>query len=243
MRLTMDIIPPKNQADPGPAYQPPGVPPSSASSKPIPAAYLAGTPAGPEPDDYGRHKSWRSILSTIALFASAFLIAILLNTFVIQSYQVDGQSMEPTLQNNDRLIVNKIPRTVSRINGHQYVPNRGDIIIFNQVGLPGFVGQKQLIKRVIGLPGNRVVVADGRITIYDAGHPDGFNPDTTGDYHISAPTTVGNVDVTLQSNELFVCGDNRSNSEDSRYFGPIRTDTVIAKLVLRILPVNQVQSF
>lgn len=238
----MDIIPPNNQADPGPAYQP-RVPSSADGSAPTPAPYLAGTPAGPPPDDDDRHKSWRSVLSTIALFASAFLIAILLNTFVIQSYQVDGQSMEPTLQNDDRLIVNKIPRTISRIDGHQYVPRRGDIIIFNQVGLPGFVGQKQLIKRVIGLPGNRVVVADGRITIYDPSHPDGFNPDTSGDYRISAPTTVGNVDVTLQSNELFVCGDNRSNSEDSRYFGPIRTDAVIAKLVLRILPVNQVQSF
>ena len=237
----MDIVPPKNQAEPGPAYQPPGVPPSADQPKPL-APYLAGTPAGPEPDDFDRHK-WRSIVSTIGLFASAFLIAILLNTFVIQSYQVDGQSMEPTLQNNDRLIVNKVSRTISRIDGHQYVPKRGDIIIFNQVGLPGVVGQKQLIKRVIGLPGNRVVVADGRITIYDPSHPDGFNPDTSGDYRISAPTTIGNVDVTLQSNELFVCGDNRGNSEDSRYFGPIKTDTVIAKLVLRILPLNQIQGF
>ena len=238
----MDIVPPKNQAEPGPAYQPTGVPPLADQPVPSPAPYLAGTPAGPKPDDFDGHK-WRSIVSTIGLFASAFLIAILLNTFVIQSYQVDGQSMEPTLQNDDRLIVNKVSRTISRIDGHQYVPKRGDIIIFNQVGLPGFIGQKQLIKRVIGLPGNRVVVADGRITIYDASHPDGFNPDTTGDYRISAPATIGNVDVTLQSNELFVCGDNRSNSEDSRYFGPIKTDTVIAKLVLRILPLNQVQGF
>jgi signal peptidase I len=239
----MDIVPPKNQDDPGPAYQPTGVLSSSDQSGPPPAPYLAGTPAGPEPGGPDDHRSFRSILSTIGLFASAFLIAILLNTFVIQSYQVDGQSMEPTLQNNDRLIVNKVPRTVSRIDGHQYIPKRGDIIIFNQVGLPGFVGQKQLIKRVVGLPGNRVVVADGRITVYDAGHPSGFNPDTTGDYRINAPTIVGNGDWTLQNDELFVCGDNRGNSEDSRYFGPIKTDTVIAKLVLRILPLNQAQSF
>jgi signal peptidase I len=186
---------------------------------------------------------WRNILSTIGLFVSAFLIAILLNTFVVQSYQVDGQSMEPTLQNNDRLIVNKVPRSISRINKHQYVPHRGDIIIFNQAGLPGFVGTKQLIKRVIGLPGERVVVKNGEITIYNSAHPEGYNPDTSHEYNITAENTVGNVDIVLASDEIFVCGDNRDNSEDSRYFGPIKTNQVVAKLVLRILPLNKSQAF
>lgn len=209
----MEIVPPKNQAS-----------------------------SPPQPNLNNGH-SWRNVASTVALFVAAFGVAILLNTFVIQSYQVDGQSMEPTLQNNDRLIVNKIPRTISRIDNHQYVPHRGDIIIFNQVGLPSFIGEKQLIKRVIGLPGERVVVADGKITVYNPAHPRGFNPDTSDGYTITAPSTVGNVDVTLQKNELFVCGDNRSNSEDSRYFGPIKTSSVVAKLVLRILPLNQVNKF
>ncbi|MGH7156497.1 MAG: signal peptidase I [Candidatus Saccharimonadales bacterium] len=235
----MEIIPPKHRGAARP-YQPqhPAPPPSAAH-------YTAGQPVDPSPDtdspDIG--PSWRGVVSTIGLLVSAFLIAILLNTFVIQSYQVDGQSMEPTLQNDDRLIVNKVPRTIARIDGHQYVPKRGDIIIFNQVGLPGFVGQKQLIKRVIGLPGERVVVAAGKITIYNNNNPNGFNPDTTGDYRITAPTTIGNVDVTLQKDELFVCGDNRGNSEDSRYFGPINTNAIVAKLVLRILPLNQAQKF
>jgi signal peptidase I len=220
----MEIIPPKNQVQP-----PAGGPPAQAP------------PPTPKPRFWKGH--FAGLASTVSLFLSAFLIAVLLNTFVIQSYQVDGQSMETTLQNNDRLMVNKVPRTISRIDGHQYVPKRGDIIIFNQDGLPNFVGQKQLIKRVIGLPGDRVVVAGGHITIYDKSHPDGFNPDTTGDYHITAPTTEGNFDNTLKSDELFVCGDNRGNSEDSRYFGPIKTDQVVAKLVFRILPLNKAQGF
>src|SRR6266446_5998691 len=178
----MEIIPPKHQ---GPArpYD------SQSPVTPLePAPYTAGQPTGltPSNNDPDKHRSWRGVASTIGLLFSAFLIAILLNTFVIQSYQVDGQSMETTLQNNDRLIVNKIPRTLSRIDGRQFVPKRGDIIIFNQVGLPGFVGQKQLIKRVIGLPGERVVVAAGKITIYNNTDPNGFNPDTTGDYRIAA---------------------------------------------------------
>ncbi|MBX4201939.1 signal peptidase I [Candidatus Saccharibacteria bacterium] len=185
----------------------------------------------------------KSILSTVLLFATAFSIAILLNTFIIQSYQVDGQSMENTLQNNDRLIVNKVPRTLSRITGHQYVPGRADIIIFNQAGLPGFVGEKQLIKRVIGLPGERVVVNNGQVTVYNTQHPLGFNPDAAGTYKIASATTVGNVDVTLQKDEIFVSGDNRPNSEDSRYFGPVKTNQIVAKLVLRILPLNHVEVY
>jgi signal peptidase I len=176
------------------------------------------------------------------LFVSAFLIAILLNTFVIQSYQVDGESMEPTLQNNDRLIVDKIPRTIARIDGHQYVPQRGDIIIFNIDSIPGFVGQKQLIKRVIGLPGERVVVKDGHITVYNSRHPGGFNPDTSGAYTPNQPTT-NDVDLVLANNQLFVCGDNRPNSEDSRYFGPINTNQIVAKLMLRILPLSGVKAY
>src|SRR6185312_2120019 len=108
---------------------------------------------------------------------------------------------------------------------------RGDIIIFNIEGLPGYVGQKQLIKRVIGLPGERVVVHAGKITVYNSQHPNGFDPDTTGQYQPVEPTGQ-EVDQQLKSDELFVCGDNRPNSEDSRYFGPIKTNQVVAKLVL-----------
>ncbi len=230
----MDIIPPRSS---GAAHPETPVPPHT----PTPTQRPTSGPSGHRFS--GNKPAWRSVLSTVLLFASAFAIAILLNTFVIQSYQVDGESMQNTLQNDDRLIVNKIPRTISRITGHQYVPKRGDIIIFNEAGLPGFVGQKQLIKRVIGLPGEHVVVNNGRITVYNAQHPDGFDPDDAGTYRTSSPVTVGNVDVQLQSDEIFVCGDNRPNSEDSRYFGPIKTNQIVAKLVLRIMPLNQVQKY
>lgn len=188
--------------------------------------------------------SWRSALSTIALFALAPLLALTIAAFVIQSYQVDGQSMETTLQNNDRLIVNKVPRSWSRITSHQYVPPRGTIIIFNQnLDLGGGFGEKQLVKRVIGLPGERVVVNNNAITVYNQQHPQGFDPDKTGIYKISAATTPGQVDVTLDQNQIFVCGDNRTNSEDSRYFGPVALNKVVGKLSFRILPLSKVQHY
>jgi signal peptidase I len=230
----MEIIPPKNQSTPPQSYQ---RPPSYAGQPPPPA------PIGTPPESSNRFEWLRGAVSTIGLFVTAFLIAILLNTFVLQSYQVDGQSMEPTLQNDDRLIVNKVPRTISRIDGHQYVPHRGDIIIFNMDSVPGFVGQKQLIKRVIGLPGEHVVVKNGRVNIYNPAHPEGFDPDDSGGYKTSSPISFGDVDTVLAANQLFVCGDNRPNSEDSRSFGPITTNQVVAKLVLRILPLGQAKSF
>lgn len=176
------------------------------------------------------------------------VIALMLTLFVFQSYQVDGPSMETTLQNNDRLIVWKLPRTWARITNHQYVPNRGDIIIFSEPGLGNYEeedGSKQLVKRVIGLPGDKVVVKDGVITVYNTENPNGFQPDATMPYgandHI--PETDGEGTYTLGANQLFVSGDNRPNSLDSRAFGPINTDQVVGKLVARILPLSNAEIF
>lgn len=187
------------------------------------------------------------ILSTAFTILAALALALGLIAFVFQSYQVDGPSMENTLQNDDRLIVWKLPRTMARITGHAYVPNRGDIIIFNEGNLASY-GQPnvtQLVKRVIGLPGDRVVVKSGKITIYNRQHPGGFNPDTTLPYGKEHPLsfTAGDLDVTLTSQQIFVCGDNRTVSLDSRTFGPVDLHDIIGKLVLRVYPFNDVERF
>jgi signal peptidase I len=185
----------------------------------------------------------RQTVSTIVLFAAAILVAFMIKAFIVQPYIVDGESMKPTLQNEDRLIVNKLPRTLARIDHHPYIPERGSIIVFNQNNLPNYAGTKQLIKRVVGLPGDRVVVSDGHITIYNSAHPKGFNPDIPDGYPVNAQITTGNIDVTLGPKEIFVCGDNRQNSEDSRYFGPVNVDNIVGKLVLRIMPFSQAKRF
>jgi signal peptidase I len=203
--------------------------------------------ANPAPASSPGHRL-RSALSTIGILLLAPLIAILLTAFVFQSYQVDGPSMQETLHNNDRLIVWKLPRTWAKITGHQYVPNRGDIIILNESGLSNYGDSqdtKQLVKRVIGLPGDHVVIKDSVITVYNKDHPDGFQPDATLPYGKDGaiPPTDNNIDVTLSKTQLFVCGDNRPDSLDSRIFGPIETSQVVGKLVARIYPLSQAQRF
>ncbi|HJP95872.1 MAG TPA: signal peptidase I [Candidatus Saccharimonadales bacterium] len=205
----------------------------------------APTYVAPAPNKESKD-SVRSIISTISILLLAPVIAILLTVFVFQSYQVDGPSMETTLQNNDRLVVWKLARTWSKVTHHAYIPNRGDVIIFNEPeeNLEGVgAGSKQLIKRVVGLPGDRIVVKDGVLTVYNNQHPNGFRPDKTLEYGKVIGNTSGDIDVTLNANQLFVCGDNRPDSLDSRVFGPISTDQVVGKLVMRILPLNNAKRF
>lgn len=187
----------------------------------------------------------RNIVSTVAIIVIAPVIALLLTAYVFQSYQVDGPSMETTLMNNDRLIVYKLPRTIARITGKPYIPARGDIIVFREKGLnPANPNQsKQLIKRVIGLPGDKVVVKNGVVTIYNAKHPNGFEPDKTMAYGKVITTTPGNETITVPKNDVFVMGDNRTDSYDSRDFGPVPVKNIIGRLVMRILPLNKIRTF
>lgn len=226
---------------------PPTPPQSPLTPQPVPQPHTAGPDQTPNGPGEKPHESVRSIISTVGILLLAPIIAILLTAFVFQSYQVEGPSMETTLQNNDRLIVWKMPRTWARITGHQYVPNRGDVVIFNQSGLAdlGAGSDRQLIKRVIGLPGERVEVSNGVITVFNKEHPEGFQPDQTLPYNKDdvIPETSGELSVVLGDNQIFVSGDNRPESLDSRNFGPVDLDQVVGKLVLRMLPANNIKTF
>ncbi len=200
---------------------------------------------GKESKEHKQQSGWHELFSTIGILVTALLVALFIIAFVFRSYQVDGPSMETTLHNDDKLIIWKVPRSWAHLTGNDYIPARGDIIVFSESGLSQF-GQddtKQLIKRVIGLPGDRVVVRDGRYTIYDKAHPKGFDPDTTLPYGKDIPATPGNVDVTLSKHQLFVSGDNRPDSLDSRSFGPINASQVIGKLVMRVFPIGSAKVF
>lgn len=245
----MDIRPPtanyggSNNGQPQPSWNNSGgLPPINPSDLP------------PAPDDQGpyvsapsRRETLREVLSTVGVLVAALFVAFGLIAWVFQSYEVDGPSMETTLNDRDRLIVWKVPRTMAKLSGEQWIPNRGDVIIFNEGGLSQFgsADTKQLIKRVIALPGERITVRDGEITVYSQDRPNGFNPDETMSYgkRINEDFSASDIDLQLEENQVFVAGDNRPNSLDSRTFGPIDADQIVGKLSLRLLPVNQIERF
>ncbi|MDQ5886515.1 MAG: signal peptidase [Patescibacteria group bacterium] len=187
----------------------------------------------------------KGIISTVAILIIAPLIALSLTAFVFQSYEVDGPSMETTLQNKDRLIVYKLPRTLARITGRDYVPERGDIVIFSRNDSSEFGSTKprQLIKRVIALPGEEIMLKDNAYTVFNKDNPNGFNPDDAP-YGKVITTTSGDIArFTVPEDSVFVSGDNRPNSLDSRAFGPVPLNDLIGKLSLRVYPFNKGQKF
>ncbi len=187
----------------------------------------------------------KSIVSTLGIFLLAPVVAILLTTFVFRTYEVEGQSMERTLQDQDRLIIHKWPKTWSTIRRQTYQPKRGQIVVFTKTtSLSVQTNQRQLIKRVVGIPGDHIIVNNGTVTIYNDEHPGGYNPDKDQPFsdNITTPTS-GNIDVTVDEGHVFVLGDNRPNSQDSRVIGQIKTDTIHGTLSLRIYPFDKFENY
>lgn len=184
----------------------------------------------------------------LALFVGLVIIGtILINTFVFRSYNVVGPSMEGTLYTGDRVLVNRVPVTIAHIKGENYIPDRGQVIVFEnpQVTAVGSVENKYIVKRVIAYPGERVVLKDGTFTVFNEENPDGFNPDElTKD--VTATETTGEVDVVVPENEIFVTGDHREGtySYDSRNgLGTIPLYEVIGPASMRIFPFTKVRFF
>ena len=185
-------------------------------------------------------KGWKNIASTVAILLTAPLLAVLITIFVFQSYEVYGLSMETTLQNGDRLIVQKLSKNWSKVRGKEFVPQRYEVVVFDRPTFVSNIGGDidHLVKRVIALPGERIVVFDGRITIYNQENPEGFNPDEGQEYAKDILSTSGSVDITVGENEIFVMGDNRGNSQDSRSFGAVNTNLVTGTATVRFVPVD-----
>lgn len=168
-------------------------------------------------------------------------IVFILHTFVFQAFHVDGRSMEPTLANSDYLIVSKVEASIARIiNRQPYIPERGEVIIFKYPNKPNLV----FVKRAVALPGERVVIKDGIIKIYNQENPNGISPDTSEFERLGA-TTLGNIDEIVPENHVFVLGDNRepSGSFDSRDWGTLPSDHIIGRAALRLLPLDAFKTF
>jgi signal peptidase I len=178
--------------------------------------------------------------SLFQLIAGALALAFIINHVIFQSYEVFGQSMVPTLHEGDRLIISKLGKSWSSLIGRDYLPKHGEIVVFHNPNEQ----ETQLVKRVVGLPGERVVVAGGRITVVNEAYPLGFNFDEH--FGLVLSPTTGNVDIIVPENEVFVVGDNRTagGSLDSRNdLGTVPIDQFVGDLVIRIFPLNDAAWF
>ncbi len=188
--------------------------------------------------------SGRLVREAVVLVGTAILIAFVIKTFVAQAFYIPSGSMIPQLAVGDRVVVSKIAYRL-------HDPRRGDIVVFDAPGqvapkehppLPQRVfksilesvglstpSTEEYIKRVIGLPGEKVEGRDGRVFV------DGR--ELVEPYLPRGPTTRDFAPIVLEEGHLWVMGDNRENSSDSRVFGPIDQSTIVGRAFVKVWPI------
>jgi len=194
---------------------------------------------------FTRHPVAKDLLMILLFLAAIGIGSLLINTFIFRSYRVVGPSMETTLYTGDRLIVDRLPVTVDQLLNKTYIPPRGSIIVFKNPNYSPGIEDEYIVKRVIGLPGERVVLKDGNYTVYNKDNPNGFNPDEFNHGEPGSPTS-GAIDEVVPDGRLFVSGDHRqgSYSLDSRNgLGTIPLYDVVGQVSFRLFPFNKIRSF
>jgi signal peptidase I len=172
--------------------------------------------------------SWRAILEIVQALALAVVISVVLNLFVVQVTEVRQNSMVPTLLQNDRVLVSKLDYRVGS-------PQRGDIIVFNP---PIQDATIPYVKRVIAVGGETIELRSGNIFVN--GREVDF-PQAHGSTQPQAPQIV--YPFTIPDGQVFVMGDNRTFSSDSRTFGPVPVANIIGKVILRFWPFDRLVFF
>lgn len=164
-----------------------------------------------------RWRGWVEILQTVVL---ALALAFIIRTFVIESFQVSGWSMFPTLQNGERVLVNKLIYDVQ-------APQTGQIIVFHSP----VVKNEDWIKRVIGTPGDVVSIRGGQVYI---------NNKRLSEPYVHRNFVYNYAPIKVPKGYLFVLGDNRPNSYDSRYFGLLKESSVEGEAFLIWWPLTNI---
>ena len=164
----------------------------------------------------------------------AVLLAVGVRVYVAQMFYIPSGSMLPTLQIGDRIVVDKLTY-------HLYAVRRGDIVVFRRPPLEP-APYADLVKRVIGLPGDTLSLSGGRVMVDGRILEEPWLPDPAPETlpsPLSAPFSL-NHPYTVPAGYYFVMGDNRTDSEDSRYFGPIPRSLIVGKMAFRVWPLGWV---
>jgi signal peptidase I len=198
-----------------------------------------GTSEDETPQDEAPSARW--IVELVGVVVVAILVAVLLRTFVVATYSIPSGSMEPTLQIGDRIVVDKLSY-------HLHGVDRGNIVVFTTPPNENCAGPpvSDLVKRVIGLPGEIISVKDGNVYINGRLLPEPFLPPSVRDDTYPGPSMAPyslHQPYRIPPGEVYVMGDNRPESCDSRFWGPIHESTIVGKVDMRIWPLSRLGFF
>ncbi len=179
-----------------------------------------------EPESSGT-SGLRSLVEWVVVVGGALVIALVIKTFLLQAFYIPSSSMVSTLNVGDRVLVNKLSYKVHDV-------HRGDIIVFERPEGEADSQITDLIKRVIGLPGDTVEGQNGRVVI---------NGEPLDEPYLDEGVTTGDFPPTdVPEGHLFMMGDNRGDSRDSRYFGTIDEDTIVGRAFFRVWPLGDIST-
>ena len=168
----------------------------------------------------------RNVLEWLTILGGALVVALLVTRFLVQAFFIPSLSMYPALDNGDRVLVNKLSYRLHEI-------RRGDLIVFERPADEGPSQVKDLIKRVVGLGGERIEARDGRVMIDGKPLPEPYLP--------PGVQTTNLEPLVVPDGHVFVMGDNRDDSRDSRFFGPLPEDLVIGRAFVKVWPLDDLE--
>lgn len=186
----------------------------------------AGSEAGAGGDDGAPapKRTVKSLVEWVVVIVGALVVALVIKTFLLQAFYIPSLSMEPTLHKGDRVLVNKLSYRLHDV-------NRGDIVVFERPEAEGPDEIKDLIKRVIALPGDTISQGpEGTVLINGRVLEEPYLPDGTVTEDLRTQT--------VPDGYVFVMGDNRGDSRDSRFFGPIREGSIVGRAFVRVWPLS-----
>jgi signal peptidase I len=177
----------------------------------------------------------RSAIEWVVVIVGAVLVATVIRMFVIQAFYIPSESMVPTLEKNDRVLVNKLSYRLHDV-------NRGDIVVFERPEGAGGSDVKDLIKRVVGLENEQIVIENNTVYIDGQALDEPYLPEGTITSSSDGVTCTRQSPCTVPEDHVFVMGDNRTNSQDSRYVqvGPIPEDDIVGRAFVIIWPPGRI---
>ncbi len=171
-------------------------------------------------------KTKKVVWDLVKFVFTVLIIVVPIRAFVAQPFIVSGESMSPTFDSKDYLIIDEVTF-------HFRDPIRGEVVVFHP---PKQSDTVYYIKRVVGIPGDTIEIKSGKITITNIEHPEGFTLEEPYIEFKSFETTT----KTLNEDEYFVLGDNRARSSDSRYWGVLPRKNIIGRALIRLFPFNNI---